>query len=223
MASPQHDPTGKDDLGGSAAAAPNPATARRSFVVRHGAGVAAGATMFVLLGIAAAFLPRRPLEPVPPPPAHWFDDRAKLVSPGFASGKSTYLQQYVPLIVHASVLIVTEPKAPSGAVEEYTARVANAWKIGANGADNGIALFVFRDERTVRLEVGYGLEGSLPDIEAGHLIEATLVPQFAQGHYEEGFDDFLSGLTGKLKAYSEQTDRVSAATGIVEYALAVLR
>jgi uncharacterized membrane protein YgcG len=125
--------------------------------------------------------------------------------------------------VHASVLVVTEPKAPSGAVEEYTARVANAWKVGAQGADNGMAFFVFRAERIIRLEVGYGLEGSFPDVEARRLIEATLVPQFAQGHYEEGFDDFLSGLTDKLKAYSEATERIPNATGIIEYAWAVLR
>src|SRR5450631_658296 len=225
MAASPHDPTGRDEASiDGAAPAPGPKMPdRRAFAVRHGAGLAAGATMLLLLIAVAPFVPRKLLEPVPPPPAHWFDDRAKLVAPGFASGKSTYLQQYLPLIVHASVLIVTEPKAPSGAVEEYTARVANAWKVGAQRADNGMALFVFRDERIARLEVGYGLEGSLPDVEAKRLREATLVPQFAQGHYEEGFEDFLSGVAAKLKAYSEETDRVSTATGVIEYAWAVLR
>ena len=225
MSHSRHDPAGTDRASnGGAGSGPDPkALDRRAFVARHGAGLAAGATTLLLLVVAAALLPRKPLDPVPPPPSHWFDDRAKLVSPGFAAGKSEYLQQYLPLIVHASVLIVTEPKAPSGSVEDYTARVASAWKVGAKGADNGVVLFVFRNERIVRLEVGYGLEGSFPDVEARRLIEATLVPQFAQGRYEEGFDDFLSGLTEKLKAYSQETDRVSTATGVVEYAWAVLR
>ena len=121
------------------------------------------------------------------------------------------------------MLIVTLAKAPSGSIEEFTARAANAWKIGAKGADNGVVLFVFRDERTVRLEVGYGLEGPLPDIEAKRLVEATLLPKFTQGHYEEGFDDFLSGLQDRLKDYSEDTERRSNATGVVEYAWAVLK
>jgi hypothetical protein len=49
------------------------------------------------------------LEAPPAAPAHWFDDRARLVSPGYAGAKSEYLQQYLPLLLHAPVLIVTEP------------------------------------------------------------------------------------------------------------------
>lgn len=198
-------------------------TRGRSFAARHGAALAAGATALVLLAVAAAFLPRRSLETPPAPPAHWFDDRAGLVSPGYAGAKSEYLQQYLPLFLHTSVLIVTEPTAPTGAIEDYTSRAANAWRIGAKGADNGVVLFVFRDPRTVRLEVGYGLEGPLPDVEAKHLVEATLLPKFAAGLYEEGFDDFIFGLQDKLKAYSGETDRTSSTTGIVEYVFGVLR
>jgi uncharacterized membrane protein YgcG len=195
----------------------------RSFAGRHGAGLAAGATALVLLAVAAALLPRRSLDTPPPPPAHWFDDRAGLVSPGYAGAKSEYLQQYLPLFLHTSVLIVTEPSAPSGAIEDYTARAANAWRIGGKGADNGVVLFVFRDPRTVRLEVGYGLEGPLPDVEAKHLVEATLLPKFTTGLYEEGFDDFIFGLEKKLKVHADETRRTSNATGIVEYVFAVLR
>ena len=194
-----------------------------SFAARHGAALAAGATALVLLAVAAALLPRKSLDTPPAPPAHWFDDRGGLVSPGYAGAKSEYLQQYLPLFLHTSVLIVTERSAPSGAIEDYTARAANAWRIGAKGADNGMVLFVFRDPRTVRLEVGYGLEGPLPDVEAKHLVEATLLPKFAAGLYEEGFDDFIFGLEKKLKVYAGETDRTSSATGIVEYVFGVLR
>ena len=195
----------------------------RSFAARHGAALAAGVTALVLLAVAAALVPRGRLEAPPAAPAHWFDDRARLVSPGYAGAKSEYLQQYLPLVLHASVLIVTEPTVPAGALENYTARAANAWRIGAKSADNGVVLFVFRDPRTVRLEVGYGLEGPLPDVEAKHLVEATLLPKFAAGQYEEGFDDFIFGLEDKLKAYAGETDRTPNATGIVEYVSAVLR
>jgi uncharacterized membrane protein YgcG len=196
---------------------------RRSWVARHGAGLVAGATTLILLAIATAFLPRRPIEALPAPPAHWFDDRAKLVSSGYAAGKSEYLQQYLPIVLHASVLIITEQRAPTGGIEGYTASAANSWRIGAKGADNGVALFVFRDERTIRMEVGYGLEGALPDIEAKHLVEATLVPKFTAGQYEEGFDDFISALQDKLKSYSEESGRSSTAVGLIEYVVAVLR
>ena len=195
----------------------------RSFAARHGAALAAGVTALILLLVLTAFLPRRSLERAPPPPARWFDDRAGLVSPGFAAQRSMYLQQYLPLFMHASLLIVTAPKAPDGAIEDYTAWAASGWKIGAKGVDDGLVLFVFRDERTVRLEVGYGLEGWLPDIEAKRLVETTLLPQFALGQYEAGFDDFISGTQDKLKAYSAQTERADDTTGIFEYAVSVLR
>jgi uncharacterized membrane protein YgcG len=201
---------------GMAEAHPGP-----SFVARHGAAVSMGATALVLLAIAAAFLPKRHLEAPPAPPAHWFDDRARMVSPGYAAGKSEYLQQYLPLVLHASVLIVTEPKAPGGAIEEYTANAANGWRIG-QGGDDGVVLFVFRDPRTIRLEVGYGLEGALPDIEAKHLVEATLIPKFAEGRFEDGFDDFVFGLQDKLKAYSESAGRRKA-IGLFDYVIGVLR
>src|SRR5689334_10455928 len=132
----------------------------------HGAALAAGGTALVLLAFAAAFVPHRHVDA--PPPAHWFDDRANLVSRGYAAGKSEYLQQYLPLVLHASVLIVTEPRAPAGAIEDYTAGAANGWRIG-QGGDDGVVLFVFSEPRTIRLEVGYGLEGALPDIDAKHL------------------------------------------------------
>ncbi len=195
----------------------------RSLAARHGAALAAGATALVLLAFAAALVPRRPLEAPPAPPAHWFDDRAGLVSPGYAGAKSEYLQQYLPLFLHTSILIVTEPNAPSGAIEDYTARAANAWRIGAKGADNGIVLFVFPNQRTIRLEVGYGLEGPLPDVEAKHLVDDTLLPKFAAGFYEEGFDDFIFGLENKLKVYSGETGRTANATSLVEYVFGVLR
>jgi uncharacterized membrane protein YgcG len=192
-----------------------------SFVVRHGAAIAAAATTLVLLAVGAAFLPQRHLGAPPPPPVHWFDDRAKMVSPGYAAGKSEYLQQYLPLVLHASVLIVTEPKAPAGSIEEYTANAANGWRIG-QGGDDGVVLFVFREPRTIRLEVGYGLEAALPDIDAKHLVEATLIPKFAEGRFEDGFDDFVSGLQDSLKAYSDDAARRSA-VGLFEYVIGVVR
>jgi len=194
-----------------------------SWAANHGAALAACATTLVLLLVSAAFLPRKALEAPPSPPAHWFDDGGRMVSSGFAGGKSEYLQQYLPLVLHASVLVVTLPRAPRGAIEEYTARAANAWKIGGNGTDNGVVLFVFRDDRTFRLEIGYGLEGVLPDIAAKRLVDSTLLPKFAAGLYEEGFDDFLFALQDELKDYSAQTERSRNNTGVIEYAWAVLK
>ncbi len=195
----------------------------RSFAARHGPALAAGVTALVLLLLLTAFLPRRSLERAPPAPGRWFDDRGGWVSSEFASAKSTYLQSYLLQALHLPVLVVIEPMAPAGGIEDYTAAAANAWKIGAQGADNGIALFVFPSLRTIRLEVGYGLEGVIPDIEAKRLVDATLLPKFAAGRYEDGFEDFLSMLVQRLQEHADEAAKADKPIGIVAFAAGIVR
>jgi uncharacterized membrane protein YgcG len=199
------------------------AARRRSFVARHGAGLAAGCTTLVLLLILSAFVPRRSLERGPPLPDSWFDDRAGWVSGEFAAAKSTYLQSYVLQALHLAVLVVIEPSVPAGGIEGYTTAAANSWQIGAKGADNGVVLFVFPSAHTVRLEVGYGLEGVIPDIEAKHLVEATLLPQFSAGVYEAGFDDFLWALVARPQEHADEAAKRDQPVGIVTFALLTVR
>jgi uncharacterized membrane protein YgcG len=196
--------------------------AKRSFAARHGAAISAGVTAVVLLAIVAAFMPGASSDDAPPPPGRWFDDRAGMVSFAFASGKSTYLQSYVLEALHLAVLVVTEPKAPAS-VEAYTSEAVASWKIGAHGADNGIVLFVFPSVRTARLEIGYGLEGVIPDLEAGRLLEAQLLPKFSAGKYEEGFEDFLDVLVKRLQANEKESVKRDKLIGIVDYAWGIVR
>ena len=177
----------------------------------------------VLLAILAAFMPRASLDDAPPPPGHWFDDRAGMVSTSFASAKSTYLQSYVLQALHLAVLVVIERAVPPGGIEQYTTDAASSWKIGAQGADNGVVLFVFPSARTARLQIGYGLEGAIPDIEAKHLLEATLLPQLSAGRYEEGFDDFLDALVKRLQEHAGESVKRDKLIGIVTYAMGIVR
>jgi uncharacterized membrane protein YgcG len=168
--------------------------ARKTFARRHAAALSAGATALVLGLLATALAPHRPLEPLPAAPASWFNDSASLVSPAFASGKNVYL----PIQQRAQVVVVIEPRAPT-VIEEYTVARANAWRVGAGPVDNGIAMFVFPDVRAVRVDIGYGLEGVLPDVEVKHLLDDTLLPRFAKASYEDGFDEFFSALFERLQ------------------------
>lgn len=196
---------------------------RRSFAARHGAALAAGCSALVLLLILTALLPRPSLESAPPPPGQWFDDRAGIVSSEFAAAKSTYLQSYLLQALHLPVLVVIEKEAPAGGVEQYATDAASSWKIGALGADNGIVLFVFPSVRTVRLDIGYGLEGAIPDVEAKRLVDATLLPKFAAGRYEEGFEDFLSTLVKRLQDHADEAVKADKPIGIVDFAMGILR
>ena len=77
--------------------------------------------------------------------------------------------------------------APEG-IDQYALRVAEQWKIGRSKVDDGAILVVAKDDRTLRLEVGYGLEGALSDIVSKRIISDTIVPRFKQGDYFGGID-----------------------------------
>ncbi|MFZ5877270.1 MAG: TPM domain-containing protein [Nitrospirota bacterium] len=85
-----------------------------------------------------------------------------------------------------AVLLVatTEPET----IEQYALRVAEAWKLGRKGVDDGVLFLVAKDDRALRLEVGYGLEGVIPDAVAKRVISEIVVPYFKQGDFYGGVD-----------------------------------
>lgn len=85
----------------------------------------------------------------------------------------------IALLIVAS----TQPET----IEQYAIRVVDSWKLGRKGVDDGVLLLVAKNDRTLRIEVGYGLEGILPDAVAKRIIEETIIPAFRQ-------DDFFGGL-----------------------------
>ncbi|HEY2091587.1 MAG TPA: TPM domain-containing protein [Thermoanaerobaculia bacterium] len=99
-------------------------------------------------------------------------------------------------------------RCPSPSIEDFTVRVAEASGFGQRGVDNGVVLFVFVAERTARIEVGYGLEGALPDGLA-HRILAVQEPRFARGEYQDGIDGTLSAVLQAISGEYSDTDRRS--------------
>lgn len=81
------------------------------------------------------------------------------------------------------------------ALEEYSIEVARAWGIGTKERNNGVLLLVSKNDRRVRIEVGYGLEGALTDLRSGQIIRDRIAPQFRQGKYYEGLESGLQGIT----------------------------
>jgi len=85
-----------------------------------------------------------------------------------------------------AVLIVPTTKPET--IEEYGIRVAEAWKIGQKGKDNGAIFIVAKNDKQMRIEVGYGLEGELTDVAARRIIGDTVAPLFSQGKFAEGIN-----------------------------------
>lgn len=85
-----------------------------------------------------------------------------------------------------AVLIV--PTTAPEAIEQYSIRVVDAWKLGREKQDDGVLLLVAKDDRKIRIEVGYGLEGAIPDIYAKRIISEIMVPSFRQGDFYGGIN-----------------------------------
>lgn len=83
-----------------------------------------------------------------------------------------------------AVLIV--PTSRPEAIEQYSIRVAETWKLGRKGIDDGVLLLVAKEDRELRIEVGYGLEGVIPDAVAKRVISEIIIPYFKQGDFYGG-------------------------------------
>jgi uncharacterized protein len=82
-------------------------------------------------------------------------------------------------------ILMLSSTAPE-AIEPFSLRVAEQWKLGRKKVDDGAIVVVAKDDRTIRIEVGYGLEGALPDVTSKRIIEETILPRFKQGDYFGG-------------------------------------
>lgn len=108
-----------------------------------------------------------------------------------------------------AVLIVpsTEPEA----IEQYALRVAEQWKLGRKGVDDGALLLIAKNDRALRIEVGYGLEGALPDAIAKRIIAETITPYFQQGDFYGGIDagtsQMIKVIEGEPLPAPKQRDR----------------
>ncbi len=105
-----------------------------------------------------------------------------------------------------AVLII--PSLEGAVLEEYSIKVVETWKLGRADKDNGALLLIARDDRKVRIEVGNGLEGDLPDITCGRIIRNEIVPRFKDGDYEAGVRDgvhaILAAIQGSYVAPEEE-------------------
>jgi uncharacterized protein len=95
-----------------------------------------------------------------------------------------------------AVLIV--PTTQPEEIEQFGIRVAERWRLGRKGVDDGAILIVAKDDRRVRIEVGYGLEGALPDATANRIIEEAITPLFKQGDYDGGVQAGVDRMIGVI-------------------------
>jgi uncharacterized protein len=127
-------------------------------------------------------------EVIPPKPAGYFNDYAGVVSKEKAAQLNEQLAQFERETSNQVVVAVFRKMESDSSIEDYAQRIAQAWGIGRKGQSggNGVALLVFIEDRKSSIQVGYGLEGALPDITAFDIRSRHMNPHFRNGEYEAG-------------------------------------
>ncbi len=110
-----------------------------------------------------------------------------------------------------AVLIV--PSTQPEDIAQYSIRVVEKWKIGRDKIDDGVLILVAKEDRKIRIEVGYGLEGAIPDLTAKRVINEFISPQFKQGNFYGGLDAGIDKLIGLVNGETLPAPETGSANG----------
>ncbi len=133
---------------------------------------------------------------VPPLSGRVVDQTGTLSSDTIASLTQTLRGLELRKGSQVAVLIV--PTTQPETIEQYSIRVAEAWKIGRKKIDDGALLVVAKDDRKLRIEVGYGLEGALTDVTSRRIIDEIITPKFRSGDFSGGISDGVEKIIGVI-------------------------
>jgi uncharacterized protein len=136
-------------------------------------------------------------EVIPPAPAKYFNDYAGVTAADTAARLNQTLENFEKETSSQIVVAVFPKLQTDSSIEDYIVRVARAWQVGQQDVNNGAVLFVFIQDRKMYIQVGYGLEGVLPDALCKRIIEDEIKPHFKAGDYDRGL---TAGVTAMLAA-----------------------
>lgn len=152
----------------------------------------------------------------PGKPVGLLNDFAKVLS---AQDSVTIGQKLIDLnkLTSAQVTVVTIPNLGNETIETYAVKLFQEWGIGVKGKDNGLLIIVAPNDHEARIEVGYGLEGTVTDLQAGNIVNKVMLPAFKSGDYGAGISGAVDAVSGIILAdpsvvaeYSQSTQNNSS-------------
>ncbi len=142
-------------------------------------------------------------QTVPPTPTHYVTDTQSALSATTRTTLDTELRAYERATGHQVIVWIGDTTGDTP-LEEWTVQAAHQWKIGRAGKDDGAILFLFMKDHKVRIEVGYGLEGSLTDATSQKIIDSTIRPKMragdTDGAVQQGTEQMLLAITPGFRA-----------------------
>jgi uncharacterized protein len=135
---------------------------------------------------------------VPPPPDRRVNDYADALSPAERDRLERQLTEAETSSRNQVVVAIFRSLAGES-LEDFSIRLAQAWRIGQKGLDNGVIFLVFLDDRQMRIEVGYGLEPTLTDAVASSILRDVVAPRFRDGKIADGIAAGLTAIEAAIK------------------------
>ena len=151
---------------------------------QHASRVRSPAILFLIAMLVA--ITSRAAEVIPAKPAGYFNDYAGVVSKSAALQFNEHLAQFERETSNQVVVAIFPKMQTDSDIADYTQRIAQAWGVGQKERRNGAVLFVFVQDRKMFIQVGYGLEGALPDATCFDITEYHIKPHFRSGDYQGG-------------------------------------
>ncbi len=140
------------------------------------------------------------MTPIPASPQRWLTDEAGFLSPAAAAEFDARLEEYERTNGH-QVLVYIGNSTDGIPIEDWAVKAFESWRVGRKGLDDGLVLFVMAADKRVRIEVGYGLEGQIPDALAGRIINDEMVPLLQKGDNDgavrAGLDRLIAAVSGE--------------------------
>ena len=134
----------------------------------------------------------------PPTPTRLLTDNVGILKPSEVKTLEQLLSDIEKHELATAIVYIDRAVPPSETLEAYTLRLANAWKVGDAERADGVVVFIFTDDRRMRIEVGLGLEDVLTNDEAKNIIDNKLKPAFRDGRYARGLVNALQSIAQVL-------------------------
>jgi uncharacterized protein len=195
-----------------------------------GMTVQGGRFLLIFVAILASAICAYAAETIPPKPDRYFNDYAGVVSRGAVERLNTELAQFERDTSDQVLVAVYRKMQSDSSIDDYTRRVAQKWEVGQKDKRNGVVLFVFVDDRKMFIQVGYGLEGALPDAIAFDITERNIKPHFRSNDYDGGLtvgvDLICKAIRGEYKgsgrANAERQSDTGSTAGLLVFLFVVV-
>ncbi|MEW6429162.1 MAG: TPM domain-containing protein [Thermodesulfobacteriota bacterium] len=163
------------------------------------AAVSAALFCLLLLGSSAGFALDVPAY------RDYVNDRAAMFRPETVQRLNRQLAEF-DRSDSTQIAVLTIPTLAGDDLEQFSLRTAETWGIGRKGRDNGALLLIVRDDRKIRIEVGYGLEGVLTDLFTGRVIDRIMTPAFRSGRFDQGLEEAITAIIGASRGVYSADD-----------------